>query len=574
MGVEKKAKAAQLSVLSKYGVLADFSGLEEVQLDRILKGGVSVASAQQMTFASWCDRLLGTGVRVPVARFDEAVAGQTHFSRLVEVQDLARSFKARERQLQAETKAAREESAKLREELQGLLPPTAAADDALHLRVRSVAELLALKLDIPEYQRPYKWTEKHLGQLFHDFAAFESDHLYRLGTVVFHRHDEQLDIVDGQQRTLTLMLIVRALIAHRLEGLESASLRQQLTDLNDRMIDPSFTSQVSIRNLQRNYQVICRLVGSSEFTEARIEFLLNRCEVVCFALTDVSEAFQFFDSQNARGRDLEPHDLLKAYHLREFDPQDADVKAEVVAGWEDTDSEQLARLFENCLYRVRRWVKGESARYFGKEDVDLFKGVNLADEAHYPYAVPLLMTHRWVDQQNRAGREQGRETIAFPFQLDQTIINGRRFFEMAVHYQRRVVELKKLTSPDTSEVLQPQARAILETLASYKGRSRTGDRYVRGLFDCVLIYYIDAFGLEDISRVIEKAFIWAYRLRLERHAVHLATVDNHALGHNVFRVIQNLSRPQDFLAHPLPMAASVRKEPELLKLFQDMKFHE
>jgi hypothetical protein len=30
-----------------------------------------------------------------------------------------------------------------------------------------------------------------------------------------------------------------------------------------------------------------------------------------FALTDVSEAFQFFDSQNARGRDLESHDLLK-----------------------------------------------------------------------------------------------------------------------------------------------------------------------------------------------------------------------------------------------------------------------
>ena len=32
-------------------------------------------------------------------------------------------------------------------------------------------------------------------------------------------------------------------------------------------------------------------------------------------LQDISEAFQFFDSQNARGKDLEPHDLLKAYHL-------------------------------------------------------------------------------------------------------------------------------------------------------------------------------------------------------------------------------------------------------------------
>ena len=52
MGLEKKAKAAQLSVLSKYGVLADFSALEDAELDRALKGGIPAAAAQDLTFAT------------------------------------------------------------------------------------------------------------------------------------------------------------------------------------------------------------------------------------------------------------------------------------------------------------------------------------------------------------------------------------------------------------------------------------------------------------------------------------------------------------------------------------------
>ncbi|MGC6756730.1 hypothetical protein ACP0GT_25630, partial [Escherichia coli] len=79
-----------------------------------------------------------------------------------------------------------------------------------------------------------------------------------------------------------------------------------------------FPSRDSEFNLRRNYLELRRLVARPEFDEQQIDFLLNRCQVVCFVLQDISEAFQFFDSQNARGRDLAPHDLLKAFHLREF----------------------------------------------------------------------------------------------------------------------------------------------------------------------------------------------------------------------------------------------------------------
>ena len=78
----------------------------------------------------------------------------------------------------------------------------------------SVKSLLSIQnFAIPTYQRPYKWTSKNIQQLLQDIVVHRHRSAYRLGTVVFHRgEDGILNIVDGQQRTLTLMLAVKAII--------------------------------------------------------------------------------------------------------------------------------------------------------------------------------------------------------------------------------------------------------------------------------------------------------------------------------------------------------------------------
>ena len=272
---------------------------------------------------------------------------------------------------------------------------------APHQRILCVRELLSLpRLVIPLYQRPYKWTQKHVAELFSDLFTHRDKSAYRLGTVVFHGHDGQLDIVDGQQRTLTLVLAVRALLALKEPLITRPELRKQLDALQGLMPAPEFSSDVAIHNLRQNYLALCRIVSRPDFSESMVDFLLNKCEVVCFTLGDVSEAFQFFDSQNARGRDLEPHDLLKAYHLREFDAADEPLKALTVAGWEASETEALTTLFAQYLYRIRSWSNGDSARYFSKDDVPLFKGVNLATSASYPFVEQLRIAHHWVDHYN------------------------------------------------------------------------------------------------------------------------------------------------------------------------------
>lgn len=70
---------------------------------------------------------------------------------------------------------------------------------------------------IPEYQRPYKWTTENVLQLIDDVREAIitgkekkiSDIKYRIGTVVLHADKAKLNIVDGQQRFLTINLIYR-----------------------------------------------------------------------------------------------------------------------------------------------------------------------------------------------------------------------------------------------------------------------------------------------------------------------------------------------------------------------------
>lgn len=75
---------------------------------------------------------------------------------------------------------------------------------------------------IPDYQRPYAWGEDECATLWDDLFAFafpnddcdafnkESDE-YFLGPIVTFKNDTgQLEIIDGQQRLTTIMLLLRA----------------------------------------------------------------------------------------------------------------------------------------------------------------------------------------------------------------------------------------------------------------------------------------------------------------------------------------------------------------------------
>lgn len=115
-------------------------------------------------------------------------------------------------------------------------------------QVKQAGAQLKLRLTIPSYQRPYKWQPKHVNQLIDDVLTHRNKQCYRLGTVVLHRDKlkptdaDQLDIVDGQQRLLTLTLLC-AVLDYRGE-------------FSTPLLEQTFASRVSINNLEHNAKVI------------------------------------------------------------------------------------------------------------------------------------------------------------------------------------------------------------------------------------------------------------------------------------------------------------------------------
>ena len=83
-----------------------------------------------------------------------------------------------------------------------------------NLRIVSIREMMAERLSIPNYQRPYRWgTQSALRLITDTYEAFMNGiPEYRMGSVVLHRENRldsasKLNIVDGQQRLTTLSIL-------------------------------------------------------------------------------------------------------------------------------------------------------------------------------------------------------------------------------------------------------------------------------------------------------------------------------------------------------------------------------
>ena len=428
-------------------------------------------------------------------------------------------------------------------------------------------------LVIPKYQRPYKWTKEHVKQLFDDIQAFKNKSAYRLGTIVLHQNEgekeknivdgEKKNIVDGQQRIVTLLMIIHEL--RKKEDIDE-ELEEKLKKL--KIIDPSFPSNISRKNIYDNYQVIKKRVEN--FNTEHIEFLLNKCEFATFTLNDISEAFQFFDSQNARGKPLEPYDLLKAYHINKSDEKEEKRIGTLIKGWEDTidkdkeltDEEKIMERLFGSLYCIRQWANGQSARYFIKENIGLFKGISEKSLWEELYTKQQELFARELDlhaKQRKIDLDKQKIDIhVLPFRITQRIIDGRRFFEMIAHYQKMV---EKYVSKDCRECfkednLSDHAPEILNVINTYEGlrKGRLSDKRVRMIFDCLLLYYIDTFEHKEISAAIEQIFIWAYSLLVKKRGFREAGMNNHilnneGLGHNPFEIIKKASQASDSTNH-------------------------
>lgn len=363
-------------------------------------------------------------------------------------------------------------------------------------------------LILPDYQRPYKWDERNVLQLLEDLSLnFQNRGLScRLGTIVLHNEKGNENIVDGQQRLTTLSLILKAL------GHPTNFMKQK------------FNHSISHRNIFNNYQAIVQYfidypqLKSTDFKN----YILDKCELVCVMLDDLDEAFQFFDSQNSRGKSLEPYDLLKAYHLREI-PREYPDLLNLVENWESAVHEDpsLKVIISQTLYRLRQWEKGRNAEWFENKELFVFKGVS--SQVEFPYLRSQKAGVALYHAQKQNPLLYAQSFNAPTFQINQTILNGHLFFEYVQYYRELYQKLFKEEVGILANI-KIGDESILSHL-NYVGCQRTGDRYIRHLFECSILRYYDKFGEDNLEIVVKRALQWAYQLRLEFERVYWGRIE-------------------------------------------------
>ena len=236
---------------------------------------------------------------------------------------------------------------------------------------------------IPDYQRPYAWGEKECQTLWDDLFqfAFPDDDCdkfntdteeYFLGPVVTFKNEQgKLEVIDGQQRLTTLMLLLRAFYdkygsMKNDKAVKTSKLIEQCIWKTDEFGDPDknelkINSEVATDKEKDEFLSILKtgLVKESQksryaenyrfFQGKIIEFLntypdwfsyfpvriMNNCILLPIEAESQDTALRIFSTLNDRGKPLSDADIFKAQFYKYF--SGLGKKDEFIRKWKDLE---------------------------------------------------------------------------------------------------------------------------------------------------------------------------------------------------------------------------------------------
>ena len=288
---------------------------------------------------------------------------------------------------------------------------------------------------IPDYQRPYAWEDVECETLWDDlftFAfpnenseAFNKDDEYFLGPIVtFKNKNGKLEIIDGQQRLTTLMLLLRAFYDKFLNAKDSKTISTRdsiakciwktdefgelLTDqlkidsevssddekdeflsiLKTGVVEKTYKSryakhfrffQEKIDDFIDKYAMFCA------FLPARI---MNNCILLPIEAENQDTALRIFSTLNDRGKPLSDSDIFKAQLYKYY--SDKNQKDEFIKRWKNLEEiceivfksqtgTPMDELFTRYMYYERALQGNQSTttealrKFFERESYALLK---------------------------------------------------------------------------------------------------------------------------------------------------------------------------------------------------------
>ena len=284
---------------------------------------------------------------------------------------------------------------------------------------------------IPDYQRPYAWNEEKCETLWEDLFSFafpnnnieefDEDDEYFLGPIVTYQNDnKKLEVIDGQQRLTTLMLLLRAFYDYFIYAQDSITkkTREEIakclwkTDINDepKLDELKIQSDVAgeddkteflnilktgiveknyVSNYAKNFRYFKEKIEEFSkmyaiYTATFVQIIMKNCILLPIEADDQNTALRIFSTLNDRGMPLSDADIFKAQFYKYYSEKGK--KNEFITKWKELEelcnkifnpltSTPMDELFTRYMYyeRAKRGIKSsttEALRKFYESDND------------------------------------------------------------------------------------------------------------------------------------------------------------------------------------------------------------
>lgn len=326
---------------------------------------------------------------------------------------------------------------------------------------------------IPDYQRPYAWEEAQCQTLWDDIFSFafpdnncdnfDSNEEYFLGSIVtFENDNKKKEVIDGQQRLTTLMLLLRAFYEKfgNMQDENSKSTRKRISqclwktnefgeaDLNVLKIDSEVATDddkdefLNIlrtgtveRNQKSNYAKNYRFF-QEKINDFLTEFpsyfpylparILGNCILLPIEAESQDTALRIFSTLNDRGLPLSDADIFKAQFYKHYSNKNG--KESFIEKWKDLEvisnkifhpinGTPMDELFTRYMYfiRAKKGIKSsttEALRKFYEKD----KYAILKNDETLPNLK--LLADFWADIYSQNGDRFSEEILKKLFVLN------------------------------------------------------------------------------------------------------------------------------------------------------------
>lgn len=227
------------------------------------------------------------------------------------------------------------------------------------------------RITIPAYQRGYVWSEHEWEDFYNDILnIIKLDYKpHFMGTILLKTNSRMFEIVDGQQRLITLTLFLFAFrdVYHSLKFNYIENILKNRIILNDKdNVYESIFRKVYNRgqrtinnseskNIETAYQFFKKKFENKNlFNQVTTDFnmlrVLNKLFFVIITIDNETNPYLIFETLNARGIDLNISDLVKNY-LLDLAKSDEELSTFITSEWKqfmgDYQSEQFENIFQS-----------------------------------------------------------------------------------------------------------------------------------------------------------------------------------------------------------------------------------